>query len=183
MTSLLRDPRLGLVWLAARLWVGWEFLHAGWEKVTDSAWVGSGAPSAINGFLDFAASDKMTTGDHPAVASWYATLIKHVFLPVDGLMSYLIAFGEVAVGIGLILGVFTMASAFFGAIMNLNFMLAGTVGTAKGPLMFGLELLIMFAGAAAYVYGADRFLMPKVKEAFRRRGARTTPPRPVPLAH
>lgn len=28
MSSIVRDPRLGLVWLAARLLVGWKFLAA-----------------------------------------------------------------------------------------------------------------------------------------------------------
>lgn len=182
MTAVLRDPRLGLVWLAARLWVGWEFLHAGWDKITDSAWVGSGAPSAIHGFLSFAASDKMTTGDHPAVATWYAWLVNHVFLNIDGFMSYLIAFGEFAVGLGLILGMLTMSAAFLGALMNLNFMLAGSLGTAKNPLMFALELLIMFAGAAAYVYGVDRFLMPRLRAVWRNRGTKVTH-RPAPIPH
>lgn len=181
MLNILRDPRLWLAWLAARLWVGWQFLDSGWNKITDSAWVGSDAPAAINGFLTFASSDKMTTGEHPAVASWYASLIDNVFLPADGLMSYLIAFGEFAVGLGLILGVFTMGAAFFGALMNLNFMLAGSTATGDNPIMFGLQLLILFAGTAAYVYGVDRFMMPRLKRAWRGRGHKVTH-RPAPLA-
>jgi uncharacterized membrane protein YphA (DoxX/SURF4 family) len=31
MSRVIRDQRLGIVWLAARLWVGYEFLHAGWQ--------------------------------------------------------------------------------------------------------------------------------------------------------
>lgn len=181
MTSVLRDPRLGLVWLAVRLWVGWQFLDAGWEKIRDAAWVGSDAPAAINGFLSFASSDQMTAGEHPAVASWYASLIDNAFLPGDTVLSYLIAIGEFAVGLGLILGAFTMAAAFFGAFMNLNFMLAGSTGTGDNPLMFGLGLLLLFAGAAAYVYGLDRFMIPRLRTLLTRRGRPTGGP--VPLAH
>lgn len=182
MSSFLRDPRLGLVWLAARLWVGWLWLDAGWEKLTDSAWVGGDAPAALDGFLANAASDRMTSGEFPQVSSWYAWLIDNVFLPGDTFMSYLIAFGEVAVGLGLIFGGFTMAAAFFGALMNLNFMLAGALGTGDNPLMFGLQLLILFAGPAAYVYGADRVAIPRLRAALGQRQGRT-PPRPRPLPH
>lgn len=182
MASILRDPRLGLVWLAARLWLGWEFFYAGWEKTfgsESSAWWGSTA--GVRGFLSFAASPTMTTGDHPAVASWYAQLIRSVFLPIDDVFAVAIPLGELLVGIGLIAGLFTLASAFFGALMSLNFMLAGALSTAKNPLMFGLELLILFAGAAAYVYGVDRLAIPRLKAAWTQRGRRIRH-HPVPLA-
>ena len=38
----------------------------------------------------------------------------------------LVAVGELLIGVGLILGVFTGIAAFFGAFMNWNFMMAGT---------------------------------------------------------
>jgi hypothetical protein len=34
MSSIMRDPKLGLVWLAVRLWVGSELLDAGWAGGT-----------------------------------------------------------------------------------------------------------------------------------------------------
>jgi thiosulfate dehydrogenase (quinone) large subunit len=160
------------------LWLGWVWLDAGLDKVTDSAWVGADAPVAINGFLSNAISPEMTEGEFPPVAGWYADLTRDVFLPIDGFLSYAIAFGQVAVGVGLILGAFTMAAAFFGALMSLNFMLAGSLGTSENPIMLTLQLLILFAGAATYVYGADRFLMPWL----RRRLARPTPAAPAPAS-
>ena len=47
-------------------------------------------------------------------------------------------------------------------------------------LPFGL--LIMFAGSAPYVYGLDRFLLPRLKTAYSDRRARGLH-RPIPLAH
>lgn len=38
-------------------------------------------------------------------------------------------------------------------------MLAGTLSAGENPFMFGLERLILFAGAASYVYGVDRYLL------------------------
>lgn len=183
MFNVLRDPRLGLVWLAARLWVGWEFLYAGWEKTfgaDSAAWWGSNA--GVRGFLSFAASPQMTGGQRPPVASWYGSLIDNLFLPIDGFFAVAIPLGELLVGVGLIAGLLTSASAFFGALMSLNFMLAGALATGKNPLMFALELLILFAGTAAYVYGADRVAIPRLKAAWAARGGRTRH-RPVPLAH
>jgi thiosulfate dehydrogenase [quinone] large subunit len=183
MAQILRDPRLGFVWLAARLWLGWEWIHAGWDKITSSAWVGSDVPAGIHGFLTHAASPAMTSGDHASVASWYATLINHIFLPVESGWSYLIAIGEFAVGIALVAGAFTMLAAFFGAFMNLNFLLAGTTSAALNPIMLALGLLVLFAGSAAYVYGLDRFMMPRLHAFWRRRRVPTLHLHREPLAH
>jgi thiosulfate dehydrogenase [quinone] large subunit len=161
----LRDQRLGLVWLAARIWVGGMFFLQAWAKLTDSAWVGDHAPAGIHGFLGFSASPAMTTGEHPQVGPWYAWLINHAFLPAEGFMGYLIVVGEFAVAVGLIFGVCTLPAAFFGALMNLNYLLAGSTHASLGPLMLVLELLLLFAGSSAYAYGLDRFLIPRLKAA------------------
>ena len=156
MNRILRDPRLGLVWLAARLWVGWEFLDAGWQKTfgsESSSWWGS--TGGVHGFLSFAGSPASTGGAHAAVPHWYGTLINSVFIHGDRFFAVAIPLGELLVGIGLILGLFTMASAFFAVLMNLSYLLAGSTGAGLNPEMFGLGLLIMFAGSAAYVYGID----------------------------
>ena len=50
-----------------------------------------------------------------------------------GWFSYVIVFGELAVGIGLILGAFVGLAAAGGLLMNLAFMLAGT--TSTNPLL------------------------------------------------
>ena len=50
--------------------------------------------------------------------------------------GWLIVFGEIAVGIGLIFGVLTGFAAFFGAMMNMSFLLAGSAST--NPVLFAL---------------------------------------------
>jgi thiosulfate dehydrogenase (quinone) large subunit len=181
--STLRDPRLGMVWLAVRLWVGWKFLEAGWEKVTGEGWLGS--TESIHGFLGSAGSAEATAGEHASVSVWYAWLVNHIFLHLQGPLSYLVPIGEMAIGIGLILGIFTFGAAFFGAMLNLLFMLSGSLSAGVNPIMFGLELLIMFAGAAACVYGVDRILLPQIKSWWASRRSRSKPgvapgPAPVP---
>jgi thiosulfate dehydrogenase [quinone] large subunit len=119
------------------------------------------------------------------VASWYAWLIEKAFLPADLFLSYPIAVGELAIGIALFVGVFTALSAFFGALMNLHFMLAGALGAGENPIMFGLSLGIIFVGSAAYVYGVDRFLIPAVRRRLRAHRAHRHLPdrRPTPMAY
>jgi thiosulfate dehydrogenase (quinone) large subunit len=183
MNAFLRDPRLGLVWLAARLWVGWQFLHAGWDKTftsESSSWWGS--TTGIQGFLGNAGSAKSTTGAYAPVSHWYGALINHGFLHADRFFAIAIPAGELLVGVGLILGLFTMAAAFGGALLNLNFLLSGSTSAGINPLMFGLGLLIMVAGSAAYVYGVDRVLQPRLKAIALTKGERVIHHKPVPLA-
>jgi thiosulfate dehydrogenase (quinone) large subunit len=79
---------------------------------------------------------------------------------------------------------FTMASAFFGVLLNLNFLLSGSTSAGVNPLMFGLGLLILFAGSAAYVYGLDRVVQPRLKAIVRnKRSAGQIAQKPAILAH
>jgi uncharacterized membrane protein YphA (DoxX/SURF4 family) len=58
--------------------------------------------SVVSGYLQGALG--RAQGEQPTVSGWYAWLIEHVFLPNPVLFSYLVAFGEVLVGIALIAG-------------------------------------------------------------------------------
>lgn len=73
-------------------------------------------------------------------------------------MGKVIAFGETAVGLGLIFGAFTGIAAVSGAFMNLNFMLAGSSST--NPVLLLLGFLIVLAWKTAGYIGLDRFLLP-----------------------
>ena len=72
------------------------------------------------------------------------------------------AFGEVLVGIALILGLFAGAAAFFGAFMNFNFLLAGTVST--NPILLVLAIGILAAWRTAGYIGLDRWVLPVVAQ-------------------
>ena len=74
--------------------------------------------------------------------------------------AFLVAYGEVLVGIGLILGAFTGIAAFFGAVMNWNFMLAGTTGA--NPVLGLLAIGVIIAWKTAGWWGLDRFILPYV---------------------
>ncbi|HYK08972.1 MAG TPA: DoxX family protein [Candidatus Eisenbacteria bacterium] len=153
---LFADCRFAWVWLILRVYVGWEWLTAGYEKVTSPVWVGPKAGVAITGFLMGAL--QKTQGEHPSVAGWYGWFIHSVALPNAATFSYLVAFGELFVGVGLILGLFTGLAAFFGGFMNMNYLFAGTIST--NPLMFLIELFLILAWRIGGWYGLDRWLLP-----------------------
>jgi thiosulfate dehydrogenase [quinone] large subunit len=115
---LFGDVRWGWLWLILRLYVGWEWLSAGWGKVTSPVWTGSKAGVALTGFLQGALAK--TAGDHPDVQGWYAAFLQNVVIPNAVFWSYLVSWGELVVGIALILGILTGVAAFFGSFMNMN---------------------------------------------------------------
>ena len=49
---LFSDTRSSWLWLLVRVYVGWEWLIAGWAKVGSDAWTGAQAGAAITGFLN-----------------------------------------------------------------------------------------------------------------------------------
>ena len=149
------DTRLSWLWLVVRLYLGYEWVMAGWDKYTSPAWIGPQAGTAVKGFLT-GALGKMS-GEHPDVQSWYGYFIENFALQHTALFSYLVTFGEIAVGIALILGFLTGISAFFGAFMNFQFLFSGTVSV--NPEMVILSFLLILAWRTAGWYGLDRFVL------------------------
>jgi thiosulfate dehydrogenase [quinone] large subunit len=72
----------------------------------------------------------------------------------------LVAYGELLVGIALVIGAFTGIAAFFGAVMNWNFMMAGTAST--NPVLFVVALGLIMAWKVSGYIGADFFLLPRI---------------------
>ncbi|MFO7173124.1 MAG: DoxX family membrane protein [Bacillota bacterium] len=151
MLKWFRSKESAWFWLIVRVYVGWQWLEAGWHKVAGPQ------PFDATGFLKGAI--QKATGDHPAVQPWYAAFLENVALPNVKLFNFLVAYGEVLVGLALILGFASMFAAFMGAFMNLNFMLAGT--TSTNPILYTLQVLMLAAGSTAVGYwGVDRWFLP-----------------------
>jgi len=151
------------LWLIVRLYLGWEWLHAGYEKLLNPAWFGSDAGAAMQGFVQGALGK--TGGLHPDVQMWYATFLQNTVLSHTTIWANAIVLGEIAVGLGLIVGLFTGVAAFFGFFMNLNFMLAGVVST--NPIMMVLALGLMSSHRIAGDLGLDRYAKPVYRRLFR----------------
>lgn len=154
------------LWFIVRLYVGYEWLIAGYEKIINPAWFGSHAGAALNGFVQGALAK--TAGAHPDVMMWYAGFLKGAVLPHLVTWSNMVAVGEVLIGVGLIVGAVVGVAAFFGAFMNLNFMLSGTVSI--NPILFTLSIFLILAWRVAGYWGADRYLLRHIHTSLRSRG-------------
>lgn len=164
------------IMLLLRLYVGWLWLDAGWGKVTG----GFDAAGFLTRAVESPVADKATGA---AVYPTYTAFIEHVALPNVKLINFLVAWGEVLIGLGLILGALTLTATFFGLMLNFLFLFAGTVST--NPWMLLLGALIFIGGANAGAFGLDRWIMPAlragIKRLFRRKdtlGGGTAEPTP-----
>lgn len=153
---LFADTRASILWLVVRLYLGWQWLESGLGKLGAPAWTGDGAGGAITGFARGAL--EKTGGEHPDVQAWYASFLEGVVIPNASVFSYLVVAGELAVGLALIAGLLTGVAAFFGVVMNANYLLAGTVST--NPILIILGALVMLAWRNAGWIGLDRWALP-----------------------
>lgn len=140
--------------LILRLWLGYEWLSAGWEKLGTDVWTGDKAGVAIGGFLKGAIGK--STGDHAEVHGWFGDFLQNMVVPNGKFFSYLVVYGEMLVGLGLILGGLTMVAAIGGVLMNMMYLWAGTSST--NPELLVLSILVLVAGANASKLGLDHFL-------------------------
>jgi thiosulfate dehydrogenase [quinone] large subunit len=159
------DTRSAVLWLVVRVYLGWQWLEAGWGKFNNPAWFGADAGPAILGFAQGALTK--TGGAHPDVQWWYANFLQHTLIAHPYFWSHLIVVGEIAVGVGLIIGCLTGIAAFSGMVMNLNFMLAGTVSV--NPIWFMFSIGLVLAWRVAGYWGADRYVLPLLHRTIRPR--------------
>ncbi|SER69312.1 DoxX family protein [Psychrobacillus sp. OK032] len=152
---LFSDTRSAVIWLIIRLYVGYTWLKASWGKFHNDAWTGENAGAALTGFVNGALAKSKEGTD---VAGWYATFLENTVLPHAKLFSFVVATGELLVGLGLVFGLLTGIAAFFGAFMNVSFLFAGTLGA--NPLLFILAILLVLAWKVAGWYGLDRWALP-----------------------
>ncbi len=100
----------------------------------------------------------------------------------------LIAYGELLIGIGLILGAFTGIAAFFSGLMNWNFMMAGSA--SSNPMLFVIAVGLILAWKVAGYVGADYFLLSWLgtpwktanQESLRTAGGRSNAPSSRPVS-
>ena len=162
---LFSNTRAGLFWLPIRLFLGFSWLSSGLGKALgeEGGWLDGG--SSLLGYWERAVSIP-EEGRPPITYDWYRDFLTFlVDSNHEGWFAYVVVFGEILVGIGLVLGALTGIAAFFGAMMNMSFLLAGSAST--NPVLFTAAIGLILAWRVAGYYGLDRWLLPMLGTPWR----------------
>jgi len=155
---LFSNTRAGLIWLPIRIFLGFQWVDAGWHKLTGEGWIDGGA--SLGGYWERAVT--IPTEGRPLISfDWYRSFLQFLLdNHAQGWFAWLITFGEIAVGVGLLAGALVGFAAFFGALMNMSFLLAGSA--SSNPVLFTFAIGLMLAWKVAGYYGVDRWLLPMI---------------------
>ena len=162
---LFRSKAASVLWLVARLWLGYEWLNAGYQKLWGSEksafWYGGGA--GVKGFSTAGIAGS-ATGKGGASYGWWAGFLHNFVIPNSSWIAKLVTLSELAIGVLLILGLFTGAAAFAGIGLNLIYMFSGSAGV--NPAYAIVSLFLILAWRNAGYFGLDRFALPAVRNLF-----------------
>ena len=155
---LFSNTTAGLFWLPIRIFLGFEWAVAGWHKLSGTGWIDGGG--AILGYWQKAVAVP-AQGSAPITFDWYRSFLQLLIdNHLQGLFGWIIAVGELAVGVALLVGALVGVAAFFGIVMNMSYLLAGS--TSSNPVMFALAIGLILAWRVAGYYGVDRYLLPRL---------------------
>src|SRR6266508_1184743 len=152
------DKRLSILWLAVRVWLGWQWIDASLHKLQNPAWMQTG--DALKGFW-LGAVQIPAEGRPPIAFAWYRKFLQAALnAQAYTWFAKVVAVSELLIGIALIAGLFVGLTAFFGGFMNWNFIMAGSASV--NGVFFGLSVLLVLAWKIAGYLGADYFVLPRV---------------------
>jgi thiosulfate dehydrogenase [quinone] large subunit len=183
---LFRSKAAGVLWLVARLWLGYEWLNAGYQKLWGSEkaafWYGGGA--GVKGFSTAGIAGS-ATGKGGASYGWWAGFLHNFVIPNSSWIAKLVTLSEFAIGALLILGLFTGAAAFAEIGLNIIYMFSGSAGI--NPAYAIVSLFLILAWRNAGYFGLDRFALPAVRDLFHHgthaKEAAVLPPKVVVPVH
>jgi thiosulfate dehydrogenase [quinone] large subunit len=127
-----------------RVYTGVFFAYHGFGKLRQDDFA-----SNLAGFL---------TGNLDSSFSFYRPFLESVVLPGKELFAVLVAWGELAIGLALILGLATRYAAFVGAFMVLNFWFAKGLGVFAGAnhdVVWCVILIVLGLIPAGKIAGLD----------------------------
>jgi thiosulfate dehydrogenase [quinone] large subunit len=135
-----RDTASHYALLPLRVFLGVTFVYAGLDKLTDSAFMKDSGAGSVGELM-------RSVRDSSAVPALVDLALKNP--PGFG---YAIAFGELAVGIGILLGLLARLAALGGALISLSLWL--TVSWASDPYYYGNDLAYLMAWIPLVLAGA-----------------------------
>lgn len=161
---LFNNRAAGLFWLPIRIFLGVSWLDAGLHKFSDPGWMQGG--SSLLSYWERAAAIPEAPARPAITYDWYRDFITFLINGNhEGWFAVVITLGEIAVGLALIFGALTGIAAFFGALMNMSFLLAGSA--SSNPVLFTFAVGLILAWKVAGYYGLDRYLLPRLGTPWR----------------
>ncbi|GGP69446.1 DoxX family protein [Streptomyces griseoincarnatus] len=151
-----RDTAARYALLPLRIFLGVTFVYAGLDKLTDSAFLKDSGAGSIGDMM-------RAVRDSSAIPALVDMALES---PVG--FGYAIAFGELAVGIGTLIGLLTRIAALGGALISLSLWL--TVSWAAEPYYYGNDLPYLMAWTPLILAGAPLLSVDAALRARRRRG-------------
>src|ERR1700728_2328349 len=173
---LYRSRVASVLWLVARVWLGYGWLNAGYQKIWGAESAGFWSSGAgVKGFATAGVTgSKAGTGG--ASYGWFAAFLHGFVIPNSTWISKLVAVSELTVGALLILGLFTGAVAFAGLALNLIYMFSGTSGVNPAYAIVAVFLILAWRNAG--YLGLDRLALLVAGKPLQRAPSVTPPPAP-----
>jgi thiosulfate dehydrogenase (quinone) large subunit len=149
---LQRVPMMKWVLLPLRLFLGITFIYAGIQKLTDPQFFNPAARGYIGKqMIAFATGSPL-----------HGLLIR--FVPHAMLFGALVAYGEIAIGLGALLGLLFRPAAFFGILINVAFFLTATWHVY--PYFYGSDIVFIFCWLTLLISGPANTGLPSIDEWF-----------------
>ena len=120
-------------WLAMRVWLGIMWMQAGWAKLfgAENAYFLHNNGAGVAGFA----------AHGTAAYSWWGSFLHSFVVPNAGWIGVVVALGEFAIGVGLVLGLFTRAAAIASLLLLFTYVMSGTASVCAFYALFAIVIL------------------------------------------
>lgn len=134
-----------------RLFLGVTFIYAGIQKLTDPQFFSPAARGYIGKqILAFATGTPL-----------HSFLI-NVAVPHTSFFGYMVAYGEIAIGLGTLVGLLLRPAAFFGMLLSLMFFLSASWRVF--PYFYGADIVFVFCWITVLLAGPTNTGLPSLDE-------------------
>ena len=134
---------------ALRIWLALQWLNSGLHKITDPRWT-DGSGLGLASFWNAALAPN-AHGGSAITYDWYRGFLQLlVESHAETWFARLIASGETAVGLGLLVGALVPMAALGGLTMNMSYMLAGSA-SVNPVLALAAGILLIGKGHASLI--------------------------------
>jgi thiosulfate dehydrogenase [quinone] large subunit len=147
--ELRTQKMLGWAVLPLRLFLGITFIYAGIQKLTDPQYFHPSATRYIGNQIAAFASGSPMHGFLINVAEPHAMLV-----------GALVAYGELAIGLGALFGLLLRPAAFCGMLLNILFFLSATWRVY--PYFYGSDIVFIFCWITLLIAGTSSSILPSL---------------------